>query len=102
MRIIAKRTLRAFWHSRNHRDAKSPLEAWHAECTKAHWRNPQELEAQFRGASILKNNRVVFNIAGNKYRVIVSIDYIRQAIFVKFVGTHAQYDAIDPEQFNAY
>ena len=102
MRIIAKRTLRVFWHSRSYREAKGPLEAWHAECAKASWASPQELKAQFRNASVLKNNRVVFNIGGNKYRVVVSIDYVRQAMFVKFVGTHAQYDEINPEQFNAY
>ena len=103
MRIITKRTLREFWQaSRQHRDAKGPLQAWHAECRKARWKNPHELKAQFRHASLLKNNRVVFNIAGNKYRLIVSMDYVRQAMFVTFVGTHAQYDDIDAETYDAY
>lgn len=98
MRIIAKRTLRDFWQSSpKYSDAQAPLEGWHAEALKAEWQTPQQLKAQFRSASVLKNNRIVFNIAGNKYRLIVAIDYRRQAMFVKFVGTHEQYDAIDAE-----
>jgi mRNA interferase HigB len=97
MRIIAKRTLREFWLSPGRGDAKAPLEAWHAEVSKASWATPQEVKAQFRSASVLKYNRVVFNIAGNKYRLIVSIDYIRQVAFVKFTGTHQQYDGVDAE-----
>ena len=96
MRIIAKRTLREFWGG--YPDAKGPLEAWHAEAQKANWTTPQDIKEQFRHASILKNNRVVFNIAGNKYRLIVSIDYGRQACFIKFIGTHKQYDAINAEE----
>lgn len=102
MRVIAKRVLRDFWESvPQYRDAKGPLEAWHNECVKGKWRTPQELKAQFRTASVLKDHRVVFNIAGNKYRVVVSVDYLRQAMFVKFVGTHAQYDEIDAETYDA-
>jgi mRNA interferase HigB len=74
-----------------------PLEAWHAEALKAIWQTPQDIKAQFRSASILKNNRVVFNIGGNKYRLVVAIDYTRQTIFVRFIGTHKQYDKIDAE-----
>lgn len=98
MRVIAKRTLREFWvSSPQYQDAQSPLEAWHAETLKASWKTPQEIKAQFRSASILKGNRVVFNIGGNKYRLIVAVDYGRQVCFVKFVGTHKQYDEIDAE-----
>ena len=98
MRVIAKRTLREFWESSSkYADAKGPLEAWHAEAIKATWQSPQELKAQFSNASVLKNNRVVFNIAGNKYRLVVAIDYLRQAIFIKFIGTQKQYDEIDAE-----
>ena len=103
MRIIAKRTLRNFWESLpKYADAQAPLEAWHFEALKASWATPQEIKAQYRSASILKNNRVVFNIAGNKYRLIVSIDYKRQACFIKFVGTHKQYDEIDAEVYDGY
>ena len=95
MRVIAKRTLRQFWEK--HPDAKGPLEAWHAETVKARWQNPQQIKEQFRSASVLKGGRVVFNIGGNKYRLILAIDYGRQACYVKFIGTHSQYDAIDAE-----
>ncbi len=98
MRVIAKRTLRAFWESApQYADAKGPLEAWYTEARKATWRTPQDIKSQFRHASILKNNRVVFNIGGNKYRLIVAVDYQRQALFIRFIGTHRQYDTIDAE-----
>jgi mRNA interferase HigB len=98
MRVIAKRTLREFWQSDSrYGDAQGPIEAWHAEVLKASWQTPQEVKAQFRSASVLKGGRVVFTIAGNKYRLIVALDYERQTCFVKFIGTHAQYDRIDAE-----
>ena len=98
MRVIAKRTLKDFWQSSpKFRDAKSPLEAWHSECLKAKWKNPQAIKQQFRSASVVKNNRVVFNIAGNKYRLVVAIDYERQVMFIKFIGTHSKYDEINVE-----
>lgn len=98
MRIISKRTLREFWESSpQYANSKSSLEVWHGEALKAKWETPQEIKEQFRSASILKNNRVVFNISGNKYRLIVSIDYGRQACFIRFIGTHKQYDEINAE-----
>lgn len=98
MRVIAKRTLREFWESNSqYQDAKSALENWYKEASKADWKTPQELKAQYRNASILKTNRVVFNIAGNKYRLVVKINYPYGVIFVRFVGTHQQYDKIDVE-----
>ncbi len=99
MRVIAKRTLREFWESSpKYANAKGSLEAWYSEALKAKWKSPQELKLQFGHASILKNNRVIFNIAGNKYRLVVAIDYFRQAMFIKFIGTHKQYDEINPEE----
>jgi mRNA interferase HigB len=95
MRVIAKRTLRKFWEQ--YPDAQGPLEAWHSETVKARWKNPQQIKEQFGSASILKGGRVVFNIGGNKYRLVLAMDYRRQACYVKFVGTHRQYDAIDAE-----
>ena len=97
MRVIAKRTLRQFWEDAQYADAQGPLEAWHAETLKSSWQTPQEVKEQFRSASILKGGRVVFNIGGNKYRLVAAIDYGRQACFVKFIGTHRQYDSIDAE-----
>lgn len=95
MRVIAKRALRHFWE--RHRDAQGPIEAWHAEVAKASWKTPQGVKAQFASASILKGGRAVFNIGGNKYRLVVAIDYVRQACFVKFIGTHEEYDSIDAQ-----
>ena len=98
MRVIVRRTWRRFWDSApQYADAKGPLEAWYAEARKAQWRSPQDMKAQFRQASILNNNRVVFKIGGNKYRFIAAVDYQRQALFIRLIGTHAQYDTIDAE-----
>ena len=98
MRVIAKRTLREFWESApQYADAQGPLEAWYVEANKAVWSTPLDIKAQFRHASILKNNRVVFNIGGNKYRLVVAVDYQRHVLFVRFIGTHSQYDTIDAE-----
>lgn len=95
MRIIAKRTLREFYQQPSHGDARGPLEAWHAEAVKASWQTPHDIKAQFGSASIISDSLVVFNIAGNKYRLVVDIDYARQAMFVKFIGTHKAYNKLD-------
>ena len=93
MRIIAKRTLKEFWE--RYPDAQSPLEAWHAEGKSADWKNSADIKKQYGTASILKNARVVFNIHGNKYRLIVRIDYTYSIVFIRFIGTHKEYDQID-------
>ena len=95
MRVIAKRTLREFWE--RHADAEQPLKAWHDEARKAQWLQPSDIKAMYRSASFIANSRVVFNIGGNKYRLVTSVDYRRQALFIKFIGTHAEYDKIDVE-----
>ena len=95
MRIISKRTLREFWERRP--DAEGPLKAWHAEAKNAKWHAPSDVTARYASASILKARRVVFNIGGNKYRLIVEIHYASEIVFIRFVGTHRQYDAIDAE-----
>lgn len=97
MHIIKKKTLIDFYQKPNHQDAKEPLEAWHHEAKKAHWASPAEIKEQYRSASILKDNRVVFNIAGNKYRLIVKINYHSKTVYVRFIGTHKEYDKIDAE-----
>ncbi len=93
MRVIAVTALRAFWQQ--HPDAEQPLKAWFEEASKASWTQTSDIKAQYRSASILKNRRVVFNIKGNEYRLIVAIAYRLQIVYVKFIGTHRQYDAID-------
>lgn len=98
MHVISRGTLRAFWESRAaYHDAQTPLVEWYRHMEKATYRTPQDLKAEIRTASILKGGRVVFNIAGNKYRVVLAIDYDRQLAKVRFVGTHAQYDTINAE-----
>lgn len=93
MKIIATRTLKSFWEQ--HPSAEQPLKAWVDEASKASWSSPQDIKARYRSASFIKNNRVVFNIKGNDYRLIVAIAYRVGIVYIKFVGTHAQYDAID-------
>lgn len=95
MRIIAKRTLREFW--RRVPQAKEPLSAWYADAHKADWPSPDIIRLRYASASILRNNRVVFNIAGNKYRLVVRINYHYRVVYIRFVGTHAEYDRIDAE-----
>ena len=95
MRVIARKTLREFWQ--RHPDAEQALKAWHAEAQAASWQDPAAIKAQFRSASILKDSRVVFNICGNKYRLVVKISYKNATALIRFVGTHKQYDATDVE-----
>lgn len=98
MRIISKRTLREFWESDpKYADSQAPIEAWHEETLKADWATPQDIKDQFRSASIIKDSRVVFNIRGNHYRLVVKINYPAQIIYIRFIGTHAQYDKIEVE-----
>ena len=97
MRVIAKGTLREFWEKPDCVDAEQPLKAWYSEVRNADWKKPQDIKEQYRQASFLKDNRVVFNIAGNKYRLIVKINYPFGIVYVRFIGTHKQYDAIDAE-----
>lgn len=98
MRVIALSSLKAFWENNpGCRDAKEPLLAWYRHALKANWRSPAEVKEDFRSASILRGGRLVFNIAGNKYRLVVWINYAYRVVYVRFVGTHAQYDAIDAQ-----
>jgi mRNA interferase HigB len=93
MRVIAIGTLRAFWQK--HADAELPVRSWHADASHADWAAPAEVKAAYRNASFVANNRVVFNIKGNSYRLVVAVHYNRRMMFVRFVGTHAEYDKID-------
>lgn len=93
MRVVAKKTLRIFWEK--HNDSEDPLKTWYKEASKAIWTNPSDIKAEYVKATILKNSRVIFNICGNKYRLIVEINYKRQWVFIRFIGTHKDYDNID-------
>jgi mRNA interferase HigB len=100
VRVIAKSSLKKFWERPAHGDAKGALESWHEEALKARWASPQDVKAQYAHASICANNRVVFNIGGNKYRLVVEMQYRAGIAWVKFIGTHAQYDKVDVETVN--
>ncbi len=93
MRIIARSTLRQFW--KKHPETEQPLKAWFYEVSQAQWKSPAEVKQAQRNASILANNRVVFNIKGNKYRLIIHIRYDIGMVFIRFIGTHQEYDKID-------
>lgn len=93
MKVIAIGTLRTFWD--RHPDAEQPLKAWHDEARHATWKTPQDIKRHYASASFVGRNRVVFNIKGNDYRLVVAVAYKFQAVYIKFVGTHAQYDRID-------
>jgi mRNA interferase HigB len=98
MRIIALSTLKTFWSSSPaYSDSVEPGLAWYRETLKADWASPNEVKAQFSNASTLKDGRVVFNIAGNKYRLVVWINYAYRVVYIRFIGTHKQYDAIDAQ-----
>lgn len=93
MRIIALSTLREFW--RTHPDAEIPLRSWYADASRAGWRKPADIKAAYRSASFIANNRVAFNVKGNDYRLVAAVHYNRGMMFVRFVGTHREYDKID-------
>ena len=102
MRVIAKRSLKAFWQRPGCGDARAPLESWHEEALRGKWTSPHVVKSHYATASIVGRNRVVFNIGGNKYRVVVEMQYRAGIAWVKFVGTHAEYDRINVERVNDY
>ncbi len=95
MRVIAKKALREFWEE--YPDSEQHLIAWYKEASEADWATPHDIKREYPSASILRNNRVVFNIKHNKYRLIVRINYDYGQVWVRFVGTHTQYDQVDAE-----
>jgi mRNA interferase HigB len=96
MRVIAKKVLRDYWE--NQIDSKEQLKTWYKEASKAIWTSPVELKSEYPRASILKSGRVVFNICGNKYRLIVQINYLRKWVFIRFIGTHEEYNKINADK----
>ncbi len=95
MRVIEIRTLREFY--RKHADAEQPMKGWYKEAEQASWKSPHEIKKIYASASILADNRVVFNIKGNTYRLVVKFNYKYGWAWIRFVGTHAQYDKINAE-----
>jgi mRNA interferase HigB len=93
LRVFSRSTLQAFW--RRHPDAELPLRAWCDEAEKATWRGPADVRARYRTADFVANNRVVFNIRGNNYRLVVAVKYEFSCVYIRFVGTHAEYDGVD-------
>lgn len=95
MRIIAFRTLREFYEKPEYSDSEASLRSWYHDVKCSEWKNSNDLKKQYKNASIIGEGRVVFNIKGNDYRLVVAIDYEFQVVFVRFIGTHKQYDKID-------
>jgi len=97
MRIISRKTLRLFWEKPRYADAEQALKAWFREASHADWATPAEVKAAFGTASIVGKNRVVFN-CGNKYRLVVRVNYAYRVLYIRFIGTHTQYDQINVEE----
>lgn len=93
MRIISRKALREFWE--RHPDARQALQAWYADAKRATWKTPADIKNVYRNASFVASNRVVFNIKGNRYRLVVVIQYEHGIVYIRFVGTHQEYDRID-------
>ena len=93
MRIISRKKLRAFWQQ--HPDVRQPLQAWYADVKQADWKTPADIKNVYRNASFVANNRVVFNIKGNKYRLVVAVRYEYGLVYIRFIDTHQEYDRID-------
>jgi len=104
MRVIARSTLKQFIERthgrRNHAALKSALEAWFTEARNAKWKNSAEVKRRYAAASIVSSDRVVFNIKGNDYRLVVAIDYEKGIVWIKWIGTHAEYNGIDVRTVN--
>jgi mRNA interferase HigB len=94
-RIIAKRTIREFWEK--YPDSKDYLETWYETVRSANWKTPNEIREFYTTVTILKSSRVVFHISGNKYRLIATINFQKQWLFIRFIGTHQEYDKIDAD-----
>lgn len=93
--IVAFRTLKEHWEIIGREDSEQQLKAWFKEVQKASWKNPNDVKSKYKSASIVGNNRIVFNICGNKYRLVIKVNYEAQWIFIRFIGTHREYDQID-------
>ena len=102
MQIVALRSIQSYWAQPNRRDSEGALKAWVTEVKLAKWNTPQDVKNRYGNASIIANNRVVFNLKGNDYRLIVAIAYRTKYVYVKFIGTHAEYDKVDAATVDQY
>jgi mRNA interferase HigB len=93
VRVLAVKTQKSFWEKQ-----KNPLRAWYIEARRADWISPQDIKAAYPTASILRSNRIVFNVKGNTYRLVVAVNYEFQIVYIRFIGTHAEYDNIKAEE----
>jgi len=93
---VSKKTLVDYYNK--HKETKSQLETWYHEAKNAEWKNPQEVKEKYGSASIIGGNKVVFNIKGNKYRLVTKINYQMKIVYIKFIGTHKEYDKINVEE----
>ena len=96
MRVFTRRTLREFWE--RYPDARQPLDDWYKVVEQADWEAPHRVRERYPSASIIPGNRVVFNIKGNTYRLVVKINYPYRVVYIRFIGTHAEYNAVDAEE----
>lgn len=95
MRVISRKILRRFWDK--HPNARQPLQAWYADVKQANWKRPSDIKATYQTASFISNNRVIFNIKGNKYRIVIVIEYRFGIVYIRFVGSHQEYDHISAD-----
>ena len=98
MRIIAKSRLKSYWEKPGNEKAQPYLTEWYHFCAKQEWKTPQDIKEMLKNVSFVANDRVIFNVKGNDYRIICAIDYPRQAMFIKFVGTHKEYDRVKAQE----
>ena len=96
MRIIAKKILKEFWEK--HSDCEQQLKSWYREASNAEWKNPNEIISEYPSVSIISSNRIVFNIKGNNYRLVIKINYDYQIVWIRFIGTHSKYDRINANE----
>jgi mRNA interferase HigB len=97
LQIVARKTIKEFWEISSYKDSEQPLKSWYSIVKKADWATPQDVKDDFGNASFIAGNRVVFNIAGNKYRLIVKFHYNTRIGYIRFIGTHKEYDQIEAE-----
>ena len=98
MRVISVKKLKDFWSKQAYRDSEQALRAWYAEAKKGNWSNAYQIKRIYAKASIIGNERAVFNICGNKYRLVVAVKYEFKIFYIRFIGTHSQYDHIDAQE----